>query len=258
MRMPYAIGNAASSVTPVMISHVSLPSQVGVMESTIWSLDLSCDCSKSNAPTPRSKPSSKTYNPMDRAANPAQRRGMSIALPPHRGIGVRAIQHVGTERVLEGPRGLSLEESQNRSSSDNMRHKEKKCGHEEGVDTYKCDECREERLRRDRRNRIDRSQQAEDHPGLAAGLGHIPSAKRRNNARRSHRHQEAKKPLCCKEPALPSKPQRACRHSEHQNGDTVHDAESVKDHAHDRLRVPWGVLQALHSVMKTVREPDAA
>src|SRR5580693_8197964 len=192
MRMPYAIGNAANSVTPVMISHVSLPSHVGVMESTIWSLDLSCGCSKSNAPTPRSKPSSKTYNAMDRAANPAQRRGMSIVLPPHRSIGVRAIQHMGTERVLEGPRGLSLLESQIRSSSYKMRHKEEKCGHEECVDTYKCDQRREERLRRDRRDRIDRSQQAEDHPRLTTGLGNIPSAKCRNNARRSHRHQEAK------------------------------------------------------------------
>src|ERR1700741_2692423 len=258
MRMPYAIGNAASSVTPVMISHVSLPSHVGVMESTIWSLDLSCGCSKSNAPTPRSKPSSKTYNAMDRAAKPAQRRGMSIVLPPHRGIGIRAVQYMGTERVLEGPRGLSVGRTRFRTPPDDARHKEKKCSHEERVDTYKCDQCREERLRRDRRNRIDRSQHAEDHPGLTAGLGHIPSAKRRNNARRSHRHQEAKKPLCRKKPVLPSKPQRACRHSEHQDGDTVHDAESVKDHAHDRLRVPGSVLQALHSAMKTVREPDAA
>src|ERR1700758_4469653 len=150
MRRPYAMGNAASSVTPVMISQVSLPSHVGVMESTIWSLDFSCGCNRSSAPTPRSKPSSKTYNVTDRAANPAQRRGKSIVLPPRHGIGVRAIENIGAECVLERPRGVSLGESQIRPSPNDARHKEKKCGHEECVDTYKCDQCREQRLRRDR------------------------------------------------------------------------------------------------------------
>src|ERR1700732_3279614 len=131
MRMPYAIGNAANNVTPVMISHVSLPSHVGVMESTIWSLDFSFGCNSSSAPTPRSNPSSKTYNATDRAANPAQKRGKSIVLPPHQGIGVRAIEHIGTECVLERPRGVSLGERQIRPSPNDAHHKEKKCGHEE-------------------------------------------------------------------------------------------------------------------------------
>src|ERR1700733_5949754 len=129
MRMPYAMGNAASSVTPVMISHVSLPSHVGVTESTIWSLAFSCGCNSSSAPTPRSKPSSKTYNVTDRAANPAQRRGKSIVLPPHRGIGVRAIAYMGTECVLDRPRGLGLGGSQIGPSPNDAHHKEKKCGH---------------------------------------------------------------------------------------------------------------------------------
>src|ERR1700739_4181923 len=155
--MPYAIGNAASSVTPVMISHVSLPSHVGVMESTIWSLDFSCGCSKSNAPTPRSKPSSKTYNATDRAANPAQRRGMSIVLPPHRGIGVGAVQHLRTERILERSGSLSMDRSRFRSPPDDACYENEKCSHKERVDTNKSDQRREQRLRWYRRNGVDGS-----------------------------------------------------------------------------------------------------
>src|ERR1700751_2619319 len=109
-----------------------------------------------------------------------------------------------------------------------------------------------------RRNGIDSSQHAKYHPWLAASLGQVPSAKRGNDTGGRHRDQAAKKPPRCKEPTFPSEPQRGRCHGEHQDGDAVHNAESVKDHAHGRLRVLWSVLQALHSAMKTVREPDAA
>src|ERR1700730_15008438 len=76
--MPYAIGNPASSVTPVMIRHVSLPSHVGVIESIMLSLNSSCFWNSSNAPTPKSNPSNSTYNMRENPAKSADKSGKSI------------------------------------------------------------------------------------------------------------------------------------------------------------------------------------
>src|ERR1700746_2343748 len=125
---------------------------------------------------------------------------MSIVLPPHRGIGVGAVQHLRTERILERSGSLSMDRSRFRSPPDDACYENEKCSHKERVDTNKSDQRREQRLRWYGRNGIDSSQHAKYHPWLAASLGQVPSAKRGKNTGGRHRDQAAKKPPRCKKP----------------------------------------------------------
>src|SRR5580698_6194122 len=119
-----------------------------------------------------------------------------------------------------------------RPPPDDARHENEKCSHEEGIDADKGDQCRKQRMRWYRRNSVDGFQQAEDDPGLTSGLGQIPSAESRDNTRGRHDHQTVEEPSRYEEPAFPSKPQRGYRYGEHQDGNTVHNSQSVKGHSH--------------------------
>src|SRR6266850_6850764 len=185
-----------------MINHVSLPSHVGAIASTIRSRTRSFLCASKSAPTPRSNPSSRTYIVSANIMKKAEIRGRSTLLLRTRQIGLHA-GDLGAKVTLERARWQGVGGQALRAAADEPQREDDEPQEEYGVGADERDQGGQQGRGGHRGYPLGGAQHSVDDPGLAARLGGPPSTERGHDTCRRHHHQGAQEPARGIEPPVP-------------------------------------------------------